>query len=69
MQGFYEQKAKRKVAATKTAAKEVQAFAAEAFRRCSHHGTEMKIGVRPSGRPDAWQVGRLPAILLVFLNS
>jgi hypothetical protein len=65
MQGVYDRNARRKTV-TQFEMKEVQEFTAEAFRRCSHRGTELRLGTRPSGRPDAWPIGRVPAGLLVW---
>jgi hypothetical protein len=65
MQGVYDRNARRKTV-TQFEMREVQEFTAEAFRRCSHRGTELRLGTRPSGRPDAWPIGRVPAGLLVW---
>jgi hypothetical protein len=52
MQGKDEQNARRRTV-TKAEMEEIQEFTAEAFRRCSHRGTELRLDTRTSGWPDA----------------
>jgi hypothetical protein len=65
MQGEYGRNARRR-AVTEAEMEKIQEFTAEAFRRCSHRGTELRLGTRPSGRPDAWPIGRMPSGLFVW---
>ena len=65
MQGVYKRNP-RKVAVSEEKGRQVKEFTAEAFRRCSHRGTELRLGTRPSGRPDAWPLGRMPSGLFVW---
>jgi hypothetical protein len=52
-------------AVTELGMEEVQEFTTETFRRCSHRGTGLWWSTRPSGRPDAWPIGCVPAGLFV----
>jgi hypothetical protein len=60
MQGEYVRNSRKKAVAQE-AMIQIHEFTSEAFRRCSHRGTELRLGTRPSGRPDAWPIGRVPA--------
>jgi hypothetical protein len=43
-----------------------QELCAELFRRASHRGTEVRLGVRLSGTPSIWPLSPIPAALFVW---
>jgi hypothetical protein len=43
-----------------------QVLCAELFRRASHRGTEVRLGVRLSGAPSIWPLSPIPAALIVW---
>ena len=45
---------------------DAQELCAELFRRASHRGTEVRLGVRLSGPPSIWPLSPIPAALFVW---